>query len=363
MPVLDTADRRQSARTAPATLRGGRAATGPRAAGEIRLPGPRPGGEPVPVTDTEVRPRIDTALVRKLIAAQFPQWEGLAVTPVAAGGVDNRTFHLGGSMSVRLPSAGEYAAQAAKEYRWLPVLAPRLPLPVPSPIAKGEPAEGYPFHWTVNRWIEGETASSELIGDTDRFAADLAGFLVALRRIDTAGGPPGGPENSFRGVPLAGSGRRPEGQGDFDTQTRRALDTLTGSRHPHRLTRAAASAVEALWEEALRAGEDVRPVWFHGDVARGNLLLRDGRLSAVIDFGCSGVGDPACDLTVAWTLLTGGSREIFREAVYAEGSLDPGAWARGRGWALWKSLITLAWGDDEADCAAASYVVGEVLGD
>ncbi|WP_308290546.1 phosphotransferase [Streptomyces marispadix] len=159
----------------------------------------------------------------------------------------------------------------------------------------------------------------------------------------------------------AADGRR--ARADFDTQTRRALDALTGSRHPHRLPRAAASALEALWEEALHAGEDARPAWFHGDVAQGDLLLREGRLSAVIDFGCSGVGDPACDLTVAWTLLTGGSREIFKEAVYEEGSLDPGAWARGRGWALWKSLITLAWADSEADRAAASYVLEEILAD
>lgn len=269
-------------------------------------------------------PVIDAALVRKLVAAQFPRWAGLPVTPVRDGGHDNRTFHLGDAMAVRLPSAAGYAPAVEKEQTWLPVLAPQLPLPVPSPIAEGKPAEGYPFRWSVNQWIEGETASAERIGDLREFAADLAAFLTALQRIDAAGGPLAGAHSFFRGASLT----------TYDDETRRAIEALAG--------RIPAEAASAVWETALRATWDGPPVWFHGDVAYGNLLVRGGRLAAVIDFGTSGVGDPACDLSIAWTLLSGESREIFREAMYAGGRVDSATWARGRGWTLWKALITLA---------------------
>ncbi|WP_314178047.1 aminoglycoside phosphotransferase family protein [Streptomyces winkii] len=297
------------------------------------------------MSETAAPPAIDSALVRALIAAQFPQWADLPVEPVAAGGVDNRTFHLGDGMTVRLPSAAGYAPQAEKEQTWLPVLAPRLPLPVPAPLAKGEPGAGYPFHWTVNRWIEGETARPERIGDLTEFARDLAGFLTALQRTDASGGPPAGAHSFFRGASLT----------TYDAETRHAVETL-GARIPAR------TATE-IWETALSAAHQGPPVWFHGDVAYGNLLVRDGRLAAVIDFGCSGVGDPACDLTIAWTLLSGESREVFREAMFAGGHVDSATWARGRGWALWKALITLAgfMGDGGGHGAEASATLDAVL--
>ncbi|SCK46926.1 aminoglycoside phosphotransferase family protein [Streptomyces sp. WMMB 322] len=286
-------------------------------------------------------PPIDAALVRKLIASQFPRWAHLPVTPVAAGGNDNRTFRLGDAMTVRLPSAEGYAPQAEKEQTWLPVLAPRLPLPVPVPLAKGEPAEGYPFRWTVNRWIDGETASPERIGDLAEFATDLAGFLTALQAVDTAGGPLAGEHSFYRGSPLT----------TYDAETRRAIEALAGRGH------IPAARATAVWETALNASWDGPPVWFHGDVAHGNLLVADGRLSAVIDFGCSGVGDPSCDLTIAWTLLSGESREAFREAMSAGGHVDAATWARGRGWALWKALISLAgFMGDGADSDAAAVL-------
>lgn len=295
------------------------------------------------MSEDEVRPSIDAALVRRLVAGQFPRWAHLPVTPVAVGGVDNRTFHLGDGMTVRLPSAEGYAPQVAKEQEWLPVLAPRLPLPVPAPLAEGEPAEGYPFHWSVCRWIEGETATAERIGDLTGFATDVAGFLTALRHADAPGGPLAGAHSGHRGAPLT----------TYDAETRRALETLAG-----RVDRETATAA---WESALRTPHRGRPVWFHGDIAHGNLLVRDGRLAAVIDFGCCGVGDPACDLSIAWTLLHGESRAAFREAVYAGGRLDPGAWARGRAWTLWKALITLAWGTEPAVREDASRVLDAVL--
>lgn len=297
-----------------------------------------PAGNPSP---DEVH--IDTALVRRLIAAQFPQWADLPIRPVEVGGVDNRTFHLGPRMTVRLPSAARYTLQVEKEHRWLPKLAPLLPLPIPVPLAKGAPAEGYPWQWSVYRWIEGETATAERIADLGEFATTLAEFLIALRRIDPTGGPPPGQHNFFRGGPLT----------VYEAETRQALAALDG-----KIDTGAASAV---WEAALAATWHGPPVWFHGDVAAGNLLVGDGRLSAVIDFGTSGVGDPSCDLAIAWTLFEGTSRDAFRAAL----QLDDATWARGRGWTLWKALITLAEhvDTDPLEAERARHVIYEVLAD
>jgi aminoglycoside phosphotransferase (APT) family kinase protein len=263
--------------------------------------------------------KIDVALVRRLVATQFPKWADLPIRPVASGGWDNRTFHLGEHMSVRLPSAAPYALQVAKEHRWLPKLAPLLPLPIPVPLAMGRPAEGFPWHWSVYRWLEGEPATIERIADLSEFATALAQFLIALQRIDATGGPPPGQHNFFRGGPLA----------IYDGESRQAIATLGG--------RIDAGAVTAVWQAALAATWQGSPVWVHGDVSAGNLLVRNGRLGAVIDFGSSAVGDPACDLAIAWTLLEGESRDAFRAAL----PLDRATWARGRGWTLWKGLITL----------------------
>lgn len=263
---------------------------------------------------------IDTALVSRLVATQFPRWKDLAVRPVEFGGWDNRTFHLGDEMTVRLPSAAAYSLQVEKEHRWLPRLTPLLPLPIPVPLAMGVPAEDYPWHWSVYRWIEGETAKRERIADLSHFATDLAEFLVALRRIDATGGPAPGQHNFFRGGPLT----------VYDGETRQAIAVLE--------RRVDAGAASAVWDAALAATWHGPPVWFHGDVSWGNLLVQNGRLSAVIDFGTSGVGDPSCDLAIAWTLFEGESRDAFRAGLAA----DEATWARGRGWALWKALITAA---------------------
>jgi aminoglycoside phosphotransferase (APT) family kinase protein len=289
------------------------------------------------------RDSIDAPLVRGLVAAQFPQWAGLPVRPVEFDGWDNRTFRLGDDMSVRLPSAQGYAAQVEKEHRWLPKLAPHLPLPIPVPLAMGVPGEGYPWHWSVYRWLEGEIATTARIADLREFAAALAGFLAALYSIAPAGGPPAGPHSFWRGGPLT----------VYDAETRQALAALAG--------RIDVDAAADVWEAALAATWHGPPVWVHGDVAATNLLVKDGRLSAVIDFGCSAVGDPACDLVIAWTFLSGESREAFRAGV----PVDAAAWARGRGWALWKALITVAGNihTDPAKTEAPLRVIDEVLAD
>ncbi len=231
------------------------------------------------------RIEIAVSLVERLIETQFPRWAGLPVRPVANGGWNNRTFHLGEAMSVRLPSAERYAAQVEKEAHWLPRLGPHLPRPVPEPLGIGAPGETYPFPWAIYRWIHGETAKPGRIADMQAFAADLADFLKALQKVDTAKGPPAGPHNFYRGGSLS----------VYDGEARAAIAILADELDVHTIT--------AIWERALGSEWQVPPVWLHGDVSEGNMLVNDGKLSAVIDFGTCGVGDPACDLVIAWTLL------------------------------------------------------------
>jgi aminoglycoside phosphotransferase (APT) family kinase protein len=284
---------------------------------------------------------ITVALVRRMVAAQFPQWATLPIKPVEFGGWDNRTFHLGENMTVRLPSAEGYSPQVAKEHRWLPRLAPLLPLPIPIPLALGAPVGGYPWHWSIYPWLDGEIATVGHIADCQQFAGVLAQFLIALQRIDAADGPPPGPHNFFRGGPLS----------VYDGETRQAIAVLDGQIDT--------DAATAVWEAALAAKWHGSPVWLHGDVAAGNLLVKDGRLSAIIDFGCSGVGDPACDLVIAWTFLKGDSRELFRSVI----SADKAMWARARGWALWKAMKTLveSMGADPVRAAESRRVIDDVL--
>ena len=265
------------------------------------------------------RPDITPELVSRLVAHEFPQWADLPVSRVELDGWDNKTFRLGPTMSVRLPSADVYVAQIDKEHRWLPVLGRDLPLPIPEPLAKGGPALGFPFPWSVYRWIDGETATSATVADRTQFARDLAAFLTALHACDAGEGPAAGAHSHTRGGPVA----------VWDDQTRDALDRLSGEID-------VAGATE-VWDEALDSRWDRPPVWVHGDITGSNLLVRRGRLSAVIDFGCSAVGDPACDTAIAWTFFAGESRAQFKSLV----PVDDATWARGRGWALWKALIEI----------------------
>lgn len=299
---------------------------------------------PNPKSDAAIgRMDIPVSLVRRLLAEQFPVWSDRSLKPVEPGGWDNRTFRLGEDLTVRLPRAERYAAQVDKEQRWLPRLAPHLPVAIPVPVAVGRPGEGYPWRWSVYRWIEGESAAISPVEDATGFGAALARFLTALQRVDTTGGPPPGPHSFFRGGSLR----------VYDEETRRELASLRG--------RVDVGALTTVWETALSTTWRQRPVWVHGDFAATNLLVARRSLSAVIDFGSSGVGDPACDLTIAWTFLSGRGRAAFRAGL----SLDEATWARARGWALWKALITLSEPpDDGARVAAdARHVIDDVLAD
>jgi len=205
------------------------------------------------------QPHIDSALVRHLVTTQFPRWADLSVAPVENGGWCNRVFHLGDEMIVRLPRHRAYAEQTAKEYQWLPRLAPLLPLPIPEPLAIGEPAGDYPWQWSVYRWIEGDPALPERITNMTTFATDLGSFLAAMQSLDTMSGPPPGPHNFYRGGSLA----------TYDSQTRQAIAALEG--------KVDTDAAMEVWETALSATWADAPVWIHGDVSVGNLLVRNGR--------------------------------------------------------------------------------------
>ncbi len=286
---------------------------------------------------------IDAPLVRDLVSTQFPEWAGLSVSPVEHDGHDNRTFRLGSDKLVRLPSHGRYEPQVDKEHLWLPRLAPLLPLPIPTPVAMGAPGSGYPFKWSVYKWIEGEIATTARIDDIKVLATELAEFMVALQAIDPSMGPSPGPHNFYRGGSLA----------VYEEETLNVIDELDEA-----IDRVAALSV---WEAARSAPDHPRTTWLHGDLAASNLLVEGGRLKAVIDFGICGVGDPSCDLKIAWTFFDRATRRTFRERL----GLDGATWARGRGWALWKNAKWLA---EEirrggTDIGAARRCVDEILRD
>jgi aminoglycoside phosphotransferase (APT) family kinase protein len=282
----------------------------------------------------------DVALVRRLLAGQFPQWADLRIDPVVSYGTDHDIYRLGDHLAARLPRIAWAIGQATKEAEWLPKLAPYLPLAVPVQLAMGQPAEDYPFEWSVYEWLPGENANGT-IEDLDQAAVDLAAFVRALRQVDTTGAHPR-PSGS-RGAPLA----------ELDTHVRRAIAEL-GDRID---TEAAAHS----WEESLHAPAwDGEEVWVHGDLLPGNLLVVDGRLSAIIDFGCLNVGDPACDLQPAWNVFDGNSRKRY----VAELQVDDASWLRGRGWALYQAVMALPyyWDTNPGMIRQASHALAQVLG-
>jgi aminoglycoside phosphotransferase (APT) family kinase protein len=285
---------------------------------------------------------VDVDLVRRLLAAQHPDLAGRPLRRVPSAGTDNALFRLGNDLVVRLPRIHWAVDDVAKEQRWLPRLAPELPLAIPKPVAAGHPGEGYPWPWSVQRWLDGEDATAARIADLRATAVELARFVTTLHRIEASDGPRPGPTG--RGVPLAVR----------DGATRAAIRALG--------ERVDADAVTAAWDTALAAAEwDGDPVWVHGDLTPGNLLVVDGRLSAVLDFGAAAVGDPAVDLLPAWNLFTGNARAAYRAAL----GVDDATWARGRGWALSVALIALPYylHTNPAITASSWSVVDRVLAD
>ncbi|MGV9577062.1 aminoglycoside phosphotransferase family protein [Streptomyces sp. NPDC003509] len=277
----------------------------------------------------------DAALVQRLLAAQFPAWAGLPVERVGSHGTVNAIYRLGTDLVVRLPRAEGGSRDVVTERRWLPLLARGLPVTVPVPLAEGVPAEGYPWSWSVCRWIDGDNPAAG--SGNAELAGDIAEFVLALRRVDSTDGPP-----AYRSEPLTAR----------DTETRAALAALDGV-----IDTATAAAV---WSDALRApGPQGPPVWVHGDLQPGNVLVSGGRLGAVIDFGCMGLADPAVDLIAGWYLLPAGPRRILRTRVGA----DPAMWARARGWALSVALMELSSyrTSNPVMAGIARHVIGEIL--
>lgn len=283
----------------------------------------------------------DAALVRRLLAGQFPHWADLPIAAVDSYGTDHDIYRLGDDLAARLPRIGWATRQAAIEAEWLPRLAPHLPLALPVPLAIGHPAEGYPFDWSVYQWLPGQNAHGT-IDDLDQAAVDLAAFVRALHQIDTTGAPPR--PRSSRGGPLV----------DHDARVRQSIAQL-GDRIDGRATL-------RRWQESLAATPWAGPdVWMHGDLLPGNLLVIAGRLSAVIDFGGLNVGDSACDLLPAWNMFAGDSRRRFR----AELAVDDASWLRGRGWALCQAVLALPyyWDTNPGMIHQASHALAQILAD
>jgi aminoglycoside phosphotransferase (APT) family kinase protein len=280
---------------------------------------------------------LDVPLVGRLIAEQFPRWAELPLKRLESSGTENAMFRLGTDLVVRLPRHPGAVENVEHEQRWLPRLGPRLPFAAPEPLALGSPGGAFPWPWSVYGWLDGRNPVVGGLEEPELLAEDLAAFVGALRRIDPAGGPTG-----YRGVPLT----------TRDELMREAIAQLEG--------RADTDALTALWEEAMRLPEYGGPRrWAHGDLMPGNLLVTDGRLNAVIDFGTVGVGDPAADLIAAWNLLPASARGTFRDAVGA----DEAEWARGRGWALSIAVIALPyyWETNPPVAENSRHVIAEIL--
>lgn len=263
---------------------------------------------------------VDPRIARDLVRRQFPSWADLPVTEVPRQGCHNRTFRLGERWTLRFPRDASDVELLEVELRCLPRLAPSLPFEVPVPVATGRPGPGFPRVWSVANWIEGDDAHAARVADGRAVAVDLARFLGALRAVEAGNGPRPGSRNGWRGGPLH----------TYDHETRAALAALSGRVDTHRASQ--------IWDAALASTWSRPPVWVHGDIAATNLVVAQGRLRGVLDFGSLSVGDPACDLTIAWTLFDGESRTAFVKEV----GLDGETWARARGWALWKALIVVA---------------------
>ncbi len=268
-------------------------------------------------------------LVKKLLVQQFPQYFGLSIKPVEIQGHDNRTFRLGDDMLIRLPSSEIYAAKVLKEQKWLPFLAKYISLKIPRPIAIGKPCNIYPWHFSIYEFIDGNSANELEIDDLalEKIAFDLANFLKELQAINIDDAPAPGRHNFFRGGNLK----------IYEEEARLAISNLKDFIDVKSATSLLNKALESSWNK--------NPIWIHGDLAAGNIIIKNQKLVGIIDFSGIAVGDPACDLTIAWTLFKNESRKIFHQNL----DLDDNTWNRARGWALWKAAIELVSGLDNKD--------------
>lgn len=274
-------------------------------------------------------------MVQRLINEQYPEFMGLNIKSVEKSGHDNRTFHLGEDMIIRLPSGKDYAMQAKKENQWLLYLAKHLSLPISKPLYLGKETEYYPYPWSILSYLEGETLSYDNIENQEIFAVELRKFLDEFQQIPCENGPDAGKHNFYRGGNLK----------VYNHETVEALNTLSNNINNAKLL--------DLWHLALASNEQIKNMWVHGDVAPGNLLIKNGHLCAVIDFGILGVGDPACDYAMAWTFFNSQGREVFLKG------LSQAMRNRAMGWALWKALITYE-SDEEERRVQERYTIAQI---
>lgn len=305
-----------------------------------------------PLHEDEIE--IGLPLARALVDAALPHLAGRPLRPVDASGSTNALFRLGDDHLVRLPRQPGGSETIDKEARWLPHVAVALPVAAPKIVAVGEPNLGYPELWSVVCWTDGETPDVPVAGPdgpADGFARDLADFVRALGELQV---PPDALTDPalrcYRGEPLAA----------MDATTR---DYLADCRQLPGLD-LDLDACLRIWETAMAlsgSGEAVAPRWLHGDLLAENLLVRNGRLAAVLDFGCLSVGDPTVDLIVAWEVLDPPSRELFRSLL----GVDEVTWLRGRAWALAIALMTFPyyWQTMPERCGARLAMARAVLAD
>lgn len=282
---------------------------------------------------------IDIPLLMKLLSHQFPEMANLPVKQVQHFGTDNAIFRLGEDKSIRLPRRDSAAQQVKKEQEWLPKLAPHLPLAIPDIIGSGKPGGGYPYDWLICDWIPGINAYDGTCANLEQAAKDLAHFIKALQGVSAECAPV-----ARRGLPLATQ----------DKEVRKAIAALNNMFD--------IDAIASIWEECLNAPEwEKPPAWLHGDLLPSNLLIQNGKLSAVIDFGLSGVGDPACDLIPAWNLFDASSREIFKSTL----DVDDDSWVRGKGWALSIAVIIIPYylETNPVLVSVAKHMINEILAD
>lgn len=280
---------------------------------------------------------IPISTIKEIISKQFPEYSNLEIRLVENNGHDNRTYHLGNALSLRFPSDIAYATQVIKEYKYCPILQKTLTLSITQPIKLGLPSPLFPYHFSINKWIEGEVATRANIYDLNLFALELAQFINGLQRCATSDGPLAGSHNFYRGGNLS----------IYHNETLHAIKECTLFDQNECLK---------IWMNALASDDYQENVWVHGDIARGNLLIKDHHLCAVIDFGSIAIGDPACDYAIAWTFFEPDSRKIFLETLNA----DKQVIKRARAWALWKALITL---NDPTRSKDAIYTLNQILND
>ncbi|MBN8827962.1 MAG: aminoglycoside phosphotransferase family protein [Sphingobacteriia bacterium] len=265
--------------------------------------------------------QITIQTAKKLIQEQFPEFSHLPITEVEKQGHDNRTYRLGDDILIRMPTADEYALKVSIEQELLPKLAPFLSISIPAPIKMGKPSNDYSYPFSIYKWLPGKSLNLINLSTKEKeiLAFDLARFLQELHAIKNVAGLVPGQHNWWRGDHIS----------VYDKNVREQIAKLAGIIDDEK--------VMNLWERACNTKWNNNPVWVHGDFASGNILIQEGKLSAVIDFGSTATGDPACDLVIAWTYFEGKAQEIFINAM----NIDKDTWLRACAWALWKATFVL----------------------